>query len=395
MISTSSDFSPARSFVVFSVLTRFISFEVARTFFAVLTVLLLILMSKQFAQLLTQAFEGQISNETIFMLFGLKLISVAIQLLPSALFAAVLIVLGRMYRDNEMVALFSGGIGTLSLYKYISIVVLPIALLACALSLELNPWTMKQTALILLNEKENADVRLLVEGRFNEYSRGDIVFYAEKISPDHQMRNIFVQERKGDQLSIIMSRKGLVRMIDGVRFIVLVNGRRYRGRQGRADYEITEFAEYAVAIGEPSNSALELTRDAMPTAGLWQASDPLEAAELHKRLAVPLGMIVLAVLAVPLSSAAPRSGVYGNIFLAFLVYLLYKNLLSIAQSWLINGTVSLQTGCWWVYAAMLFVGLILTIRNLGFRWCLMVLSGKSRGLSAFKGVPDAPQFDAR
>ncbi|MCI0732684.1 MAG: LPS export ABC transporter permease LptF [Methylococcaceae bacterium] len=374
---------PRRSPVLFTVLARLISFDLARTFLAVLTVLLLILMSKQFAQLLSQAFDGQISNETIFLLFGFKFIDVAVQLLPSALFAAVLIVFGRMYRDNEMSALGSGGVGFLALYKYILGLVVPLALIGSLMSLELNPWAMKQTAMVLLNEKENADVRLLVEGRFNEYSRGDIVFYAEKISPDHQMKNIFVQERKDNKLSIVMSRKGFVRIVDDVRFIVLVDGQRYRGEQGKADYEITEFEEYAVAVGETSNSALEMTRDAMPSGDLWLSSDPQEVTELHKRLSIPIGMIVLAILAVPLSAAAPRSGVYGNILLAFLVYLLYKNLLSIAQSWLIKETVPLQMGYWWVYAAMLGVGLILTIRNLGFRWCGIVLSGQSRRLATF------------
>ncbi len=371
------------STVFFNVLVRLISFDLAKAFLAVLTVLLLILMSKHFAQFLSQAFEGEISNDTIFLLFAFKLISVGVKLLPSALFAAVLIVLGRMVRDNEISALGSGGIGVSVLYKYVLLLVAPTALIGSGLSLELNPWAMKQTAMVLLNEKENADVRLLVEGRFNEYSRGDIVFYAEKISSDQQMKNIFVQERKDDKLSILLSRKGLVRSIDGVRFIVLVDGQRYRGKQGLANYEITEFEEYALAIGETSNSVLELSREAMTTRELWNSTDPQEMVELHKRLSIPLGMIVLATLAVPLSVAAPKSGVYGNILLAFLVYLLYKNLLSIAQSWLIKGTVPPQFGYWWVYAAMLGVGLILTIRNLGFRWCAMVLSGKSRGLATF------------
>ncbi|MCI0653948.1 MAG: LptF/LptG family permease, partial [Methylococcaceae bacterium] len=152
----------------FNVLVRLISFDLAKAFLAVLTVLLLILMSKHFAQFLSQAFEGEISNDTIFLLFAFKLISVGVKLLPSALFAAVLIVLGRMVRDNEISALGSGGIGVSVLYKYVLLLVAPTALIGSGLSLELNPWAMKQTAMVLLNEKENADVRLLVEGRFNE-----------------------------------------------------------------------------------------------------------------------------------------------------------------------------------------------------------------------------------
>ncbi|MGH8553255.1 MAG: LptF/LptG family permease, partial [Methylococcales bacterium] len=246
-----------------------------------------------------------------------------------------------------------------------------------------SPWAIKQSSKVLFNEKENANVRLLVEGRFNEYSRGDIVFYAENISSDRQMKNIFVQERKGNKANIILSKKGMVRTINGVRFIVLLDGQRYLGRSGFADYEISEFKEYALAIDETSNRELELTRDSMSTKELLKSSDPQEIAELHQRLSIPFSMIVLALLAIPLSLAAPKSGVYGNILLAFLVYLLYKNFLSIAQGWLIKGTVLPQFGYWWVYATMLTVGLILSIRNFGFHWFAMVLSGKSRALISY------------
>lgn len=378
-------------FRLFSTLTRLISFDIVKSFLAVLTVLLLILMSKQFALLLSQAFDGKISNKTIFLLFGFKLISVAVQLMPSALFAAVLIVLGRMYRDNEISALGSGGIGILQLNKFVLFAVIPLALVSAALSFEVTPWASEQTAKTLLDEKANADVRLLVEGRFNEYSRGDIVFYAEKISPEHEMSNIFVQERKDNILSILISREGFVRIIDGVRFIVLLNGQRFRGQHGMADFEISEFEEYAVAIGEPSTTEVELTREALPTNFLFQANEPDKVAELNKRFSVPLSMIVLALLAVPLSSTAPRSGIYGNVLLAFLVYLLYKNLLSIAQSALINGTVPLAIGYWWVYVVMLVIGLTLTIRNLGLYWFLAILSGKSRELAWTRNRSAAPR----
>ncbi|MGH8474619.1 MAG: LPS export ABC transporter permease LptF [Methylococcales bacterium] len=383
MTDHNPDTQPGRPVVFFNVLTRLISFEIAKAFLAVLTILILILMSREFGRFLGQAFDGQISNDAIFLLCGLRLISITVALLPSSVFAAVLIVLGRMYRDNEISALGSGGVGVSILYKNTLLIVIPLALAGSALSLEVSPWAIKQSSKVLFNEKENANVRLLVEGRFNEYSRGDIVFYAENISSDRQMKNIFVQERKGNKANIILSKKGMVRTINGVRFIVLLDGQRYLGRSGFADYEISEFKEYALAIDETSNRELELTRDSMSTKELLKSSDPQEIAELHQRLSIPFSMIVLALLAIPLSLAAPKSGVYGNILLAFLVYLLYKNFLSIAQGWLIKGTVLPQFGYWWVYATMLAVGLILSIRNFGFHWFAMVLSGKSRALASY------------
>lgn len=364
-----------------------IASELLKTFIAVLSVLLLILISKQFASILQKAFSGEIANETIALLIGLKLISVAINLLPSALFAAVLIVLGRMYRDNEMVALAAGGVGTLNMYRYVLLCVVPLALLGAALSMQLMPWTVKQTTLVLLKERQTADLRLLVAGRFNEYSKGDIVFYVERIGDNNQMHNVFVQHRKNDELSIVVSKHGYVKVLDNIRFLVLVNGHRYQGNPGELEFEITEFSEYAVAIGETAEISLSLHREAKPSIELWESDDPSEIAEFHKRVSIPLGMLILSILAIPLAKVSPRGGVYGNILMAFLVFLIYKNLLSIAQSWLISGEIPMVLGYWWVYSVMLILVAVLLIRSLGWSWCLLFFKGRSE---RFK-----PTFDSR
>ena len=181
---------------LFSVLTRMLTVDLTKTLLAVLSVLLLIIISRQFANVLRKAFDGEIANETIFILIGLRMVSVAINLLPSALFASVLMVLGRMYRDNEMAAMATCGVGVAKTYQYIMLLVIPLSLIGGALSLAVLPWTVQQTTRVLLMERQTADVRLLVPGRFNEYGEGDIVFYVEAITDDNQLSNIFVQHRR-------------------------------------------------------------------------------------------------------------------------------------------------------------------------------------------------------
>ncbi|MEE2766492.1 MAG: LPS export ABC transporter permease LptF [Pseudomonadota bacterium] len=379
------------------VLVRLVTADILKTFLAVLTVLLLILMTKYFAQILGKAFQGQISNETIMQLFGFKMITMGIRLLPASLFAAILILLGRMYRDSEMSAMGSAGIGYKVLYKYILLLAIPLAVVGAGLALELKPWLAKETARVLQKEQETSAMRLLVEGRFNEYKQGDIVFYAEEISADQQMRNVFIQQLEKNKVSVVVSRKGYTKIVDGVRFVVLVEGRRYLGKLGMADYEISEFDEYAVSIDEPKKGIPSLSRDATPSLVLWHSDNGHDRAELEKRLSIPLGILLLAVLAVPLSNTAPRSGVYGNIVVAFLVYLLYKNLLSIARNLLVNDSVPLYLGSWWVYVVMIGIGLGFTIRHLGVEWCLFVLKcGKGQDAAPLVSASsDAPLRDPR
>ncbi len=360
-----------------SVLARMITVDLLKIFIAVMSVLLLILISKQFASILSKAFEGQISNETIFVLLSFKLMTIAIKLFPSVLFASILIMLGRMYRDNEMAALGSGGVGMMKIYGYVFLFVIPLTLVASALSFQLKPWLVEQTTLTLLKERETADIRLLVAGRFNEYSRGDIVFYVESIDDDDNMHNIFVQDRKGNKLNVVLSKTGFVEIVDGARFLVLQNGKRYQGIPGQADFEITQFSEYAVRVGETTNIITGLHREAKPSLELFESSDPKDIVEFQQRLSIPLGMLILTILAIPIARASPRGGIYGNIALAFLIFLIYKNTLSIAQSWIIDGKVDTSIGFWWVYGLMLILALFIIIRQLGLYWCCRIFTEKT------------------
>ena len=68
---------------------------------------------------------------------------------------------------------------------------------------------------------------------------------------------------------------------------------------------------------------------------------------------------MLALLAIPLSFVNPRAGRSLNLVLAILVYMIYNNVLSIAQAWIAQQRVSLPVGMWGVHAVMLALLLLL------------------------------------
>mgnify|MGYP001827883291 FL=1 len=97
----------------------------------------------------------------------------------------------------------------------------------------------------------------------------------------------------------------------------------------------------------------------MTVSALMQSDDLDHIAELQWRIGVPLSTIVLAFLAVPLSKSRPREGRYGRLAIGLLVFIIYLNMLSAAQSWIEQGTISPRLGLWWVHGAMLLVGVLL------------------------------------
>ena len=74
---------------------------------------------------------------------------------------------------------------------------------------------------------------------------------------------------------------------------------------------------------------------------------------------MPLAAIVLAMLAVVLSRTTPRQGRFGKLFTAILAYIIYSNLLLVAQTWLQRGTIPPWLGLWWVHLLFATAALVL------------------------------------
>jgi lipopolysaccharide export system permease protein len=92
-----------------------------------------------------------------------------------------------------------------------------------------------------------------------------------------------------------------------------------------------------------------------PTATLLASDDPLMRSELHWRLAAPLSVLVLGLLALPLSKSSPREPRYARMLLALLAWLVYYNGLLLGRAWIGQGKLAPAFGLWWVYLPALAI----------------------------------------
>lgn len=357
------------------VLSRMIAMDLLKTWLAVWSVLAVVIVSRSFIRVLDKAIEGRVSGDTLLSILGLKTLSIGTSLLPAALFMAVLMVLGRMYRNQEMSAVASAGGGCGTIYRSVFLLVLPVSLMAGGLSLYAAPWAEAETTLLMQQDADSADLRGIAAGKFSEYSRGDLVFYVEDISDDNTMHKVFVQSRQQGKLATINSQTA--HLMDGPegRYIVFANGERVQGKPGQLDYQIERFAKYAVRV-EDTVSAVIFNRIAMPLADLLQAGSLPEIAELQRRLSVPFAAFLFAFLAVPLAQTAPRGGVYGNVLIGFLIYFSHGNLAKVSQLWVSQGIVSPWLGGLAMNVFLFLIGVVLLARLQGWRWLMAILTAR-------------------
>jgi lipopolysaccharide export system permease protein len=359
-----------------TVLDKMIMRDLIKTWLAVLTVIVVIIVSRKFIKILDKAIEGQVSNETLLSILGLKIVVASIAFLPAALFMAVLMVLGRMYRDQEMSAISSAGGGAGTIYRAVFLLVFPLSVVSAGLSMYVAPWAEARTEGIMHQDEQSADIRGVAAGKFSEYSQGDLVFYVEKIGDDKKMHKIFVQHRqRNGKQAIINAESGRLEDLKDGRYMILEQGERIQGQPGAVDYVIENFAEYAVRMDEKS-SVINMSREAIPMKVLKSSNAIRDIAELQRRYSIPLSMIFLTLLAVPLAQSAPRGGVYGNMMVAFLIYFSYGNLIRVSQSWVINETIPAWLGGVGVYWILLLVGIGLLIKLYGWQWVMMKIREK-------------------
>ncbi|MDC9727790.1 MAG: LPS export ABC transporter permease LptF [Methyloprofundus sp.] len=360
-----------------TVIDRLIVKDLLRTFFSVLLVLVVIIVSRDFLKTLKMAANGIISNDVVAHLLGLKiLLSSASFMVPSA-FVAVLMVIGRMYRDQEMSALASAGVGVLRIYGSVFKAIVPIILLSIWVALFVSPWAKSEVIRIIHQEKQTAGIRGIAAGKFTEYGKGNLIFYTEKILADNKMQDVFVQDKRGEEIGIITSESAELRELDDGLFIVFLNGKRVQGVPGELNYALERFSEYAMRI-DAAPGKQRVSIHGVSSEKLFQSDKLDHISELFRRLFTPMGILLLTLMAVPLAQISPRGGVYGNLLSAFLIYFSFSNFQQVNLSWMVKGDISVWLGFSGVYLLAFLMVTVLLVRLYGVPWVVMSLTRKRK-----------------
>lgn len=353
---------------VLTTLDRYLLREVTQTWVVVTGVLLAVMLASRFARYLGEAAAGGLPSEAVFTLLGLTSIHYLTVLVPVSLFLAVMLALGRLHRDSEMVAMMACGVGYGRMLKPLLTLAAVVAVGLAVLSMVVSPWAAAQSQLVRDRAEREAEAAGFEAGRFRGGS--GTVFYAEVVGENgRDLRRVFIQHRDGDRVTVSRADRGeqTLDRTTGTRHLMLYDGRRYTGEPGSAEYQVIEYEQHGLRIDPPARESAAVRRVVRPTALLWQSDEPGDIAELQWRISVPLMGILLVLLAVPLSRSSPREGRYAKLFAAILVYVLYSNLLGVAQIWVEREQLSPWLGLWWVHAAVVVGFVLLVVKHYGFR----------------------------
>jgi lipopolysaccharide export system permease protein len=334
---------------------------------AVFMTLFLIALTTRLIRLLGQAAGGSIPSDAVVAFLGFFALNVLPVLLSLTLFITVLLTLTRSYRDSEMVIWFSAGLSVGAWIRPVLTFAGPLVLLIAGLSLFISPWAAHKSEEYRSRVDSRDEVSRVDPGVFGESTNKDRVFFVESIAGDSgTVQNVFVNSIQHQRIGVIVSQKGYVEVApNGDRFLVLVDGRRYEGTPGQADYRVMEFERYLTRIESKEGDVPIETHRTLSTAALIELPTNANLGELMWRIGLPLSALLLALVAIPMSFVNPRAGRSVNLLLALLTYIVYSNLLSLSQARVAQGRLPFSVGWWLVHAVMGLVLLALFAQRMG------------------------------
>lgn len=362
------------------IIDRALMREVLQTSMAVTLVFVSLFVVVSLVNVLAQAAMGEVPARIVFMLLGLQTVKMVGFLLPLALFVGILLTLGRWYRESEMTVLAACGIGLAHFVRPTLLLATGFALVAALFSFYLAPMSSSLITKLKSDSSSQYEAGGIMPGVFNDVRNSKGTYYVEHIDKDQAtLSNIFVSTEQSGKEGVLVAKHGhqYTDKESGDQYLQLLDGTRYEGAPGQADYSIFQFERYALRIEPPQARDPLLRFEAMTTPQILGLESEVNArgeatiprwrqglaAEWHWRLSKPVTLFLLALLALAFSYSHPRHGRYGGLFVAVLMYFVYTILLTFSDAMIKQGRIPLALGMWWVHGVFLALSIYLLVRR--------------------------------
>jgi lipopolysaccharide export system permease protein len=256
--------------------------------------------------------------------------------LPMAATVGILLAMTRLTVDHEIIALKTSGLSYAQLLPPILGFSLVTAFLTLILTLYGSPWGQQATRELLREVvKRRADLGIQ-EQVFNTDFQGLMLFVNQVSGAGGQLEGIFVQDyRDEENPHTIYAEKGqlIYEQAQGDIMLHLFDGRVIRWGKEPSRWQTVEFKTYHLPLqlfgfawkGNKSESEMSLgdLRAALTREPSGSAQHNRLLVELNQRFALPLGALLLCLMAMPLGLRPGHHGRTWGLILGLVVFLVY------------------------------------------------------------------------
>lgn len=339
---------------------RYLLRETFKSQLAVFFILMSIFITLRFVRILGDATDGNVPADLVLGFITLYSPVLASLVLPISLFLGIMLAHGRLYVDSEMTVLKACGVSEWYVTRVTLFVSLIVAVATGVVTLYLAPLAMEKEYQLQEDAASKSGLAAVVPGRFQKTGNDNSVIFVHEFDNEQEiLRKVFLAKPSdtNNGIHVIYSETGRIQQGNlGEQQLVLEKGTQYEGTTITTDYQIVQFDQYAVVIDPVNTEEARRKVVAVPTNELLKLESIEAKAELQWRLAIPLSLPFLVLIAVPMSAVDPRQGRFGKMLPALLLYLGYFLLLLASRRIMEDGNLPSFIGLWWVHLVMFLVG---------------------------------------
>ncbi len=310
------------------IIYKYIFKEIFKVQLATTTILLAVFLCQSTIKYIGRATVGRVPVDIVSSMVFYSIPSIAYIMLPLTLFIAVLVAIGRISSDSEMVVLRSVGFSGHDIVKVAMVLAVFTALITGINSLYFMPnAAFNQKA--LMNDAESNPQYLPIEsGRFANFA--DYIVYVQDVDDKKQTKDlgnviVIAHPNSNTDRSIAISTSGNVSFDkEGVQWLHLVDGNSYLGPVADGSYRVSSYDKFSIPVQKSEqNEYYDRPISGVSTLELLQADSHESRMELQWRIAPILAVFVLTLISVPLSMTNPRQGRFARLGPAMAIYVSY------------------------------------------------------------------------
>ncbi len=281
--------------------------------------------------------------------------------IPMSLLLAILITLGRLAADGELIALRASGV---SLYQILTpFIALCVAgfIITNFVTMFLLPQGNKAFRSHLFNLSQKHSEANLQERIFNDDFEGLIIYINEIPGKGQHMKGILISDKRDSEIpSLIIGEEGMIISDQNSLKVTLrlFNGSIHRLSRDSLSYQKATFDTYDMNLilsDEQSEQESETKYSEMGITTLIRFVQERERAhkssikiqtELHKRFSFPFACLVLGLIGIPVGAYRRKGSRSYGFVLCMVVLFLYYLLLNIGESMAKRGILYPVLGMW-------------------------------------------------
>src|SRR5499427_7349052 len=354
------------------ILDRYIVREIVRHAFLGLLIFTFVLFVPKLVRLMELFVRHSGSGSQILTLFLCIIPGILVFTIPMAVLIGVLLGLGRMSMDSEIIALTALGISRKRILFPVGIFALLGAVLTLLMTLWLAPASLR-TFRKIEGALLTSQISFQVQPRVFDERFPHMVLYINDVSPSGTRWNgVFLAQagaESGSQITLAESAIVIADPNEGKVELHLIGGSTHEFSRSDPDhYSVTVFqrtdwpvevtttgAAAERVLSNPERTFSDLVRDKSKN---WREA----RVELHQRFAFPVACLVFALIAVPLGAQPRRGGRAAGTLLAVVIIACYYLLFIIGAGLARQGVVSPATGMWAANLVLALTGFALLPR---------------------------------